>query len=251
MVSIEIVQPHAPNNGRIPRRGSPNMTEPILQLGTPQRPRRTAPRGGQYSEKFKSEMVRKMMGPSKQSANRLAQECGVNQATLSYWLRRAKVRVVTIPPKPAGRRPWSPEEKMRVVLAAASAGDSGRGALLRHEGLHDADLEQFQAKITEAMKSAASGPGKRNAQDKKRIKELERELRRKDKGAGARLSVACEQAGIDERTVQRWRGSETGEDQRRGPRTVPHNRLTWRGNARAAASSMAIAAPCPIFGVMA
>lgn len=44
--------------------------------------------------------------------------------------------------------------------------------------------------------------------------------------AGARLSVACEQVGLDPRTVQRWRGNSTGEDRRRGPITVPHNRLT-------------------------
>lgn len=44
--------------------------------------------------------------------------------------------------------------------------------------------------------------------------------------AGARLEVACQQAGIDERTVQRWRSSKTGEDQRRGPKTAPHNRLS-------------------------
>lgn len=43
---------------------------------------------------------------------------------------------------------------------------------------------------------------------------------------GARLSACCEQAGIDPRTVQRWEGHATGEDQRRGPRTAAHNQLS-------------------------
>jgi hypothetical protein len=70
---------------------------------------------------------------------------------------------------------------MRVVLAAASAGESGRGALLRREGLHEVELERFQAELEELVKGSRSQPAKRNAADKKRIQELERELRRKDR----------------------------------------------------------------------
>jgi transposase InsO family protein len=44
--------------------------------------------------------------------------------------------------------------------------------------------------------------------------------------AGARLIAACETAGITARTHQRWSAREGGDDQRRGPRTVPHNKLT-------------------------
>lgn len=43
---------------------------------------------------------------------------------------------------------------------------------------------------------------------------------------GARLRSCCRIAGVDDRTVQRWLNSRAGEDQRRGPRTVPHNRLS-------------------------
>lgn len=42
--------------------------------------------------------------------------------------------------------------------------------------------------------------------------------------AGARQGVACEELGIDERTVQRWRGQR--EDGRSGPKTTPRNALT-------------------------
>ena len=137
----------------------------------------------QYSEKFKAEMVSKLMGPSTQSANRLSQECGVSQATLSKWLRQAKVSAMKTPPKPkpVARKRWSPEEKMRVVLAAASAGESGRGELLRREGLHEVELERFQTELEELVKGAPSQPAKGKPADKKRIKELERELHRKDR----------------------------------------------------------------------
>jgi putative transposase len=44
--------------------------------------------------------------------------------------------------------------------------------------------------------------------------------------AGARLSRACEIAGVSMRTVERWRGRPDGDDERRGPRRRPHNALS-------------------------
>jgi putative transposase len=44
--------------------------------------------------------------------------------------------------------------------------------------------------------------------------------------AGARLESACKEAGVDVRTVQRWKRRPGGEDRRRGPITRPANALT-------------------------
>jgi putative transposase len=45
--------------------------------------------------------------------------------------------------------------------------------------------------------------------------------------AGCRLSVACHEIDLDPRTVQRWRKQRNGgDDQRRGPRSTPHQKLT-------------------------
>lgn len=132
----------------------------------------------QYSEEFKEQMVGKMTGPSKMSANRLSQECGVGQPTLSKWLREAKVLAMTKSAKSRSRKRWTAVEKLRVVMAAAKAGEEGRGELLRREGLHDVDLKRFERELAEEPKSAAP---KRDTSDKKRIKELEREVRRKEK----------------------------------------------------------------------
>ena len=44
--------------------------------------------------------------------------------------------------------------------------------------------------------------------------------------AGARRERACLQLGLTERSMQRWRGADVGDDGRTGPRTVPANALT-------------------------
>lgn len=136
----------------------------------------------EYSERFKAEMVRKMMGPSAMSANRLSKENGIGQPTLSRWLREAKLEVMKRSLKSAVRKHWTASEKLRVVLAAAGAGEAGRGELLRREGLHEADLSRFEQELAEAMgNSGKTARTKRDPADKKRIQELEREVRRKDK----------------------------------------------------------------------
>lgn len=43
---------------------------------------------------------------------------------------------------------------------------------------------------------------------------------------GASQARACEVAGLDARTIQRWRGRPGGDDLRRGPHTSPANKLT-------------------------
>jgi putative transposase len=44
--------------------------------------------------------------------------------------------------------------------------------------------------------------------------------------AGARLESACNELGIDARTIQRWRLDPEGDDERHGPKTGPANALT-------------------------
>jgi hypothetical protein len=70
-------------------------------------------------------------------------------------------------------------EKLRLVLEASELDEVQRGAFLRKEGLHQADLDRWQAAIETALDPGAAK--KVAAGDKKRVASLEKELRRKDK----------------------------------------------------------------------
>ena len=150
-----------------------------------------------YSEAFKARMVQKMTGPRAMTASELSGEIGVCQPTLSRWLRDAtRVPGVTKKKKPAGRgreasqevvkrRPqdWKPQQKLEVVLEAAGLSDSDLGEFLRRRGLHEAQLTKWREQLLEAAPDVfASRPKKKVASaESKRIRELERELRRKEK----------------------------------------------------------------------
>ncbi len=140
-----------------------------------------------YSEKFKSQMVSKMVGPHAMSAGALAAEVGIHQPTLSRWLREARIvpsmenksRKTKERVRPQRPQDWSPEEKLRAVVESLGLTDEELGAFLRKEGLHQAQLDGWSAAARSSV-SARQGAKKASAESK-RIRELERELHRKDK----------------------------------------------------------------------
>jgi transposase len=141
-----------------------------------------------YSEKFKQRMVQRLVGPRKVSATTLSKEVGVPQPTLSLWLREAgSVRVVNDDDNETKRPPkrpddWTPQEKLEAVLEASGVADADLGLWLRRKGLKEEHLRQWQAALGErAVAIFAPREQRASAEDRKRIKVLERELRRKEK----------------------------------------------------------------------
>jgi len=82
-------------------------------------------------------------------------------------------------PEPGSRRPedWSAEERLRVVMEASQLKDEELGAFLRREGLHEATLLEWRTAALEGLKPPPAG---RSAQAR-RVRELEKQVRRKDK----------------------------------------------------------------------
>jgi transposase len=127
-------------------------------------------------------MVEKLTGPDARSAHSVSQETGVAATTLLRWVRQAQERP-SGRGRPSVRKRWTPEEKYRVVMAAQAAGQEGLGSLLRREGLHEADVARFGEEVHQAAMEQLKRAKKRRglSPEQKRIAELERELRRKDK----------------------------------------------------------------------
>jgi len=143
-----------------------------------------------YTDSFKAKMVQRLSPPNAVTAMSLSKEVGVSQSQLSRWLRTARKVVSMTKDRPSDRvvqasgKMRSASEKLRIVMAAAALGPDELGALLRREGVHEAELEQWRAAVLEGAQQALEGSSARpsaRAGEGKRIKELERELRRKDK----------------------------------------------------------------------
>ena len=118
----------------------------------------------QYPDMFKNTMIQKMTGPDAISATALSELVNVSQATLSKWLRIAgvdpahafpnntreytKMAKITDPKRP---NDWSPEEKLKVVMKAATLDDAHLGEFLRKKGLHQTHLEQWRLQMLNGL----------------------------------------------------------------------------------------------------
>ena len=134
----------------------------------------------QYSEKFKEQMVRRLVGPAAVSATALSREVGVAQPTLSKWLRATfeNVSKDDAEPRKRSRKARSPEEKAALVFEANGLSEEELGAFLRRNGLHAADLAALREWLAErldpkAAKREAEATRKARKADQKRIKQLE------------------------------------------------------------------------------
>jgi transposase len=138
-----------------------------------------------YSEAFKSKIVEKLLRPNGPSACSVSSEVGVPQPTLSRWVREA-VSLGDVSKKKSKnqgkRKRWGAEEKLRIVVQASELSDEDLGPFLRREGVHSKQLDQWRETVRGAMTGGQASEARRQAaRDRKRIRELERELRRKDK----------------------------------------------------------------------
>jgi len=151
-----------------------------------------------YSNKFKSAMVHRLSGNNAISANSLSREVGVGQSTLSKWLRDASVvqpetfqyptnelakeAFYNMTKTPKSPKDWTPEQKMQAVLESSQLSEEDLGAFLRKNGLHESNLKQWRLEMLGGLQNTASKKkSKGKSAEAKRIRQLEKEVNRKDK----------------------------------------------------------------------
>ena len=71
---------------------------------------------------------------------------------------------------------WTAKEKLQALVEAANVPETALGGFLRSRGLRAADLEAFRADAESGLANAPSA--KLTAAERKRVKQLERELTR-------------------------------------------------------------------------
>jgi transposase len=126
-----------------------------------------------FSVAFKQKMVQRLTGKNAVSALQLAREMGVRQQNLSRWLQQARsLPTMADKPKPAGRE-WTLEQKARVLADTCKLDGEKLTTYLQREGVRLAEYEQWRLALEEGGGASSS--------TNKRIRQLERELARKEK----------------------------------------------------------------------
>jgi transposase-like protein len=137
-----------------------------------------------YSEERKEAILRQMMPPENKAVSVLARESGITEQTLYTWRRQLKAQGMPVPGDGKNAEEWSSEDKFAVVLETAALNEAQLAEYCRRKGLY---VEQIAA-WREACKLANAHSAERTREqreqsknDRKRIKQLEKELHRKER----------------------------------------------------------------------
>jgi len=121
-------------------------------------------------------VVARLLPPESANVGAVAKEIGVSVQTLERWREDAQTR-------PARGRAWSAGARLETIITTAALDEAGKSAWCREHGIYPAELDKWRLSATTALtepEEARASP-QSTRQDKKRIKELERELLRKDR----------------------------------------------------------------------
>jgi transposase-like protein len=137
-----------------------------------------------YPRERKEAVLRKMLPPSNKTIKELAQEEGVSEATLYNWRKAARAQGRLLPDGDSTPAGWCASDKFAAVVESAALNEAQRSVYCRERGLYPEQLRQWREACEQANDwDRAQSQREREARraDEQRIKELERELRHKEK----------------------------------------------------------------------
>ena len=127
-----------------------------------------------YSVAFKQKMVQRLIGKNAVSGAQLARETGVRQQNLSRWLNEARKLPIMVDKPKSRARAWTVEQKARILSEGSKLAEGEElVAYLEREGVKLSEYESWRIALEEEGRASAS--------TKKLIRNLERELSRKEK----------------------------------------------------------------------
>ena len=135
-----------------------------------------------YSEEFKSSLIAKMLPPNNIPVPDLARDTGIPKDTLYTW-RIKHQRSMSDPAKPqVPSGELSSAEKFSVVVETASLNEVELSAYCRRKGLYPEQISAWRESCLQANATVSPKVDRAQLSAKtKQIKQLEAELRRKDK----------------------------------------------------------------------
>ena len=125
-----------------------------------------------------------MLPPNNVPLGQLANEEGISEATLAKWRAEARAKGRLLPDANAGPEGWTSRDKLAAVIETASMNAADLGEYCRRRGVYLEQLSVWREACERANdweRAATSRITRETKDDKKRIKELERDLARKEK----------------------------------------------------------------------
>ena len=121
----------------------------------------------------------RLLPPESSAVEVVSREVGVSAATLERW--RAGALANGAGDRGGGSQRWTAAARLEAVIATAAMDEAARSAWCREHGLYPSDLDGWKQDAIAGLGEPRAASAVEARQDRRRVKELERELHRKDK----------------------------------------------------------------------
>ncbi len=132
----------------------------------------------QHSLAFKQQIVKKLLLNNGKGLLALSREMGIPASTIASWRKKMQI-TGTVSGQERLANDWSLQEKIQAVFESGQLDKEDLGSWLRSKGLHSNHLELWKQEIIDMSQDKKYELELKQA--KKKIKELEADLRKKEK----------------------------------------------------------------------
>jgi transposase-like protein len=137
-----------------------------------------------YPRERKEAILRKMLPPHNKTIREVAEEEGVSEATLYNWRKAARAEGRLLPDGDSTPAGWSAADKFAAVVETAALNEAELAVYCRERGLYPEQVRQWRGACEQANdwdRAQTQRLKETRRADQERIKELERELRHKER----------------------------------------------------------------------
>ena len=133
-----------------------------------------------YGQAYRDRIVARLLPPKSSAVEVVSRKVGVSVATLERWRSEALVNGAEDRLGGGGHR-WTAAARLEAVIATAAIDEAARSAWCREHGLYPSELAGWKQDAIAGLGEPRAASAVEARQDRRRVKELERELHRKDK----------------------------------------------------------------------
>jgi len=137
-----------------------------------------------YSPERKTAVLKRMFPPNNLPLRQLSQDEGISEATLHKWRAQARGNGQLLPDAAVGPEGWTSRDKFAAVLETAAMNEADMAEYCRKRGLFPEQIKTWRGACEQANdwdRASTARMSQATREEKKRIKDLERDLARKDR----------------------------------------------------------------------
>lgn len=134
-----------------------------------------------YSNGFRQSIMKRVVPPACQPVKEVSLEVGISEQTIRNWMEKAKSGRLDVADGEIAPGDRQASEKLKLVIESKGIEPERMGEWLRGQGLHSEHIALWEQELATIVADKDDATKAENQLLKKKLKETERELARKEK----------------------------------------------------------------------